>query len=89
MIVPTKKSKGTEASQAIDLAKLGGGELAYIRHLNAGEAKRLFPGIKGLPKNITLFALHAADGTPLCVADSQEAAFAHAMEGELSVTSVH
>jgi hypothetical protein len=72
-----------------ELAKLGGGELAYIRHMNVREAKRLFPAIKGLPADAIIFSLHGADGTPLCLADSEEAAVAHAQEVELAVARLH
>ena len=34
----------------------------------------MFPAIEGLPKGINLFALHAADGTPLALTDSHQAA---------------
>jgi hypothetical protein len=71
------------------LAKLGGGEIAYIRSMTAAEAGRLFPAISGIPKGIALFALHAADGTPICLADSHNAALAHAMNDDLFVASLH
>ena len=40
------------------------------------------PGMK-------LFSLHAADGTPIIVTDSREAAVANAREHELDMVSVH
>jgi hypothetical protein len=36
-----------------------------------------------------LFALHAADGTPIMVADTREAALANAWDNELETVSVH
>jgi len=36
-----------------------------------------------------LFALHAADGTPILVTDSREAAVANARTHELETVSVH
>ena len=36
-----------------------------------------------------LFALHAADGTPIMVTDSREAAVANACTHELETVSVH
>jgi hypothetical protein len=36
-----------------------------------------------------LFALHAADGTPILVTDSREAAVANALTHQLETVSVH
>jgi len=36
-----------------------------------------------------LFALHAADGTPIMLTDSREAAIANAWSQELETVSVH
>lgn len=74
---------------ASDLAKLGGGKLAYIKTLTSDEANRMYPAIKGLPKGIALYALHAADGTPLALTDSRQAAIGHAMGDKLHVESLH
>lgn len=74
---------------AVEFARLGGGEVAYIKELTADEAGKLFPKIKGIPKGIALFALHAADGTPLALTDTRQAAIGHAIEDDLAVTSVH
>lgn len=73
----------------LELAKLGGGQIAYIRVMSTAEAQRMFPSIEGLPNNIDLFALHAADGTPIALTDSHQAAVGHAMSGELEIASVH
>jgi hypothetical protein len=72
-----------------DLARLGGGKVAYIKALSHDEAKELFPAVEGLPDGIDLYALHAADGTPLMLTDSRQAALGHAMSDELEVASVH
>ena len=72
-----------------DLAKLGGGKVAYIKVMTHDEAKQMFPSIEGLPSGIHLFALHAADGTPLALTDSRQAAVGHAMGDELEIASIH
>lgn len=72
-----------------ELAKLGGGKVAYIKIMTPDEAKEMFPAIEGLPAGINLFALHAADGTPLALTDSRQAAVGHAMGDELEIASVH
>ncbi len=73
----------------IDLARLGGGEVAYIKILSSDDAQRMFPAIEGLPPGINLYALHAADGTPIALTDTRQAALSHAIDGELEVASVH
>ena len=72
-----------------ELAKLGGGKVAYIKIMTPDEAKEMFPAIEGLPAGINLFALHAADGTPLALTDSRQAAVGHALGDELEIASVH
>lgn len=88
------KSDGAAAAapavmSEIELARLGGGEVAYIKILSSDDAKRLFPAVDGLPPGISLFALHAADGTPIALTDSRQAALSHAMDGDLMIASVH
>ena len=88
------RSQRVEAPHApvmseIELARLGGGEVAYIKVLSAEEARQLFPAIEGLPSGVRLFALHGADGAPLALTDSRQAALSHAMEGELAIASLH
>jgi len=73
----------------VELAKLGGGHIAYIKTLSSDEARRMFPAIQGLPQGINLFSLHAADGTPIALTDSKQAAMGHAMDDELEIASVH
>ena len=72
-----------------ELAKLGGGKVAYIRVMTADEAKEMFPAVEGIPTGISLYALHAADGTPIALTDSRQSALGHAMGDELEIASVH
>jgi hypothetical protein len=72
-----------------EMAKLGGGKVAYIKVMTHNEAKELFPAVENLPEGIDLFSLHAADGTPLILTDSRQAAIGHAIGDELEIASVH
>jgi|GEM_PF-121521 hypothetical protein len=72
-----------------ELARLGGGEIAYIKVLTSEEAQRLYPMIEGLPSGMNLYALHAADGTPIALTDSRQAAIGHARGDKLEIASVH
>lgn len=91
----SSKSKSTKASNAlqfmsdIELASLGDGQVAYIKVLTCDQARAMFPAIEGLPNGIALFSLHGADGTPIALTDTIQAAVGHAMEDELSIASVH
>jgi hypothetical protein len=71
------------------LAVLGGGEIAYVKSIRSEEVSRLFPQAPNLAPGLKLFALHAADGTPIMVTDSREAAVANARSHELNTVSVH
>jgi len=73
----------------IELARLGGGQVAYIKELTSDEARRMFPSVEGLPNGLDLFSLHAADGTPIALTDTRQAAVSHAMGDELEIASVH
>lgn len=73
----------------VELARLGGGEVAYIKPLSSKQASQMFPMIEGLPKGINLFSLHAADGTPIALTDTLQAAISHADEGELLIAPLH
>ena len=79
----------TPVMRARDLAKLGDGEVAYIRMMSSDEAHRMFPSVTGLPDGSNIFALHSADGTPLALTDSRQAAMGHAMGDQLVVASIH
>ena len=72
-----------------ELAHLGGGQVAYIKVLTSDEAQRLYPAVQGLPGGIDLYALHAADGTPIALTDSMQAALGHARGDKLEVASLH
>ncbi|HVT54906.1 MAG TPA: DUF1150 domain-containing protein [Xanthobacteraceae bacterium] len=70
-------------------AVLGGGELAYVKSVRSEDVKSMFPQAPELAPGLQLFALHAADGTPIMLTDSRESAIASAREQELHTVSVH
>ena len=71
------------------LAHLGEGELAYVKPISSDEVRKLFPQAPKIAPGIKLFALHAADGTPMMLTDTREAAVANAWSQELEAVSVH
>jgi len=68
---------------------LGDGEVAYIKQLNLDLARMLFPALHGKLEGIDLYAVLGADGTPLALTDSRNAAIANAIENDLVPLSVH
>jgi hypothetical protein len=71
------------------LAHLGDGELAYVKSIRSEDAAKQFPQAPAMAPGIRLFALHAADGTPIMLTDTREAALATAWSQELEAVSVH
>jgi hypothetical protein len=71
------------------LAHLGDGEIAYIKTIRSEDVPAIFPQAPQIAPGLKLFALHAADGTPIMVTDSREAAIANAWSNELQTLSVH
>ncbi|MEX0589681.1 MAG: DUF1150 domain-containing protein [Xanthobacteraceae bacterium] len=88
MIKTFDEKNDTELSQEA-FAILGGGEIAYVRPIRSEEVRMLFPQAPKLAPGLKLFSLHAADGTPIMITDSREAAEANAREHELDAVSVH
>jgi hypothetical protein len=71
------------------LAHLGGGHIAYVKEMASEEARKLFPEVEGIPSGLQLFALLSADGTPIVLTDSRDAAVANAWEHKLLTVSLH
>ena len=84
-----RKCESTAPLTSEQLAHLGGGVIAYLKPIRSEEVQRLFPGAPEIPPGLQLFALHAADGTPIVVTDSRDAAVANAMQQDLEMVSLH
>jgi hypothetical protein len=88
----TTNNKITSAMPMVSpeaLALLGGGKIAYIKAVRSEDVPAMFPQAPQLQPGMQLFALHAADGTPMMLTDSREAAVASAWSQELETVSVH
>jgi hypothetical protein len=86
--VPVEAVIDSEIS-AEALAHLGDGRIAYVKAIRSEDVASLFPQAPQIAPGLMLFALHAADGTPIMVTDSREAAIANAWSHELEAVSVH
>jgi hypothetical protein len=85
-------NKGTQRRTLMSaqaFAVLGGGKLAYVKTIRSEDVHTLYPQAPELEAGRQLFALHAADGSPILVTDSREAAVANALTHELETVSVH
>jgi len=71
------------------LAALGENRLAYIRAIRSEEVAFLCADAPLLPPGHRVFVLHAADGTPILLADSREAALADAESQQIETVSLH
>ncbi len=74
---------------AIEFARLGDGQVAYVKQVDSNQARNLFPALTGLPEGIDLYAVVGADGTPLGLTDSHSSAIASVFEYELEPVYVH
>lgn len=72
-----------------NFAGLGGGRIAYVRPLKADEARGMFPSMPPIAPGLELWALLAADGSPIMLADSREAVLMNANENALETMSLH
>jgi hypothetical protein len=71
------------------LAALGDGKIAYVKRMLSDDITRLYPEAPDLEPGVMFFALFGADGSPILLADSAQAAAATAWEQELETVSVH
>ncbi len=74
---------------AQEFAHFGDGALAYVKAIKSEDVARLFPQAPALRPGVKLFALLGADGSPIVLTDSRDAAIANAWEHELQTVSLH
>lgn len=80
------------AGQPLDvteLATLGLGDVAYVKPLRSDDVARLFPQAPKLQPGMELFALLSANGEPIVLTDSMDAAVANAWAHDLTTVSLH
>ncbi|WP_159586980.1 DUF1150 family protein [Chelativorans xinjiangense] len=71
------------------LAHIGEGAVAYMREMDAEDLKGKFPGVPDMAPGTKLWALFAANGQPILLADARDAALAGAFENDLQPVSLH
>jgi hypothetical protein len=70
-------------------AALGESQIAYIRSIRSEEVAFLCAEAPMLPPGHQVFVLYAANGTPILLADTREAAMADAADREIETVSLH
>src|SRR5215469_12141059 len=96
--VERSKAMRSETSKAVaatpdltaqEFEHFGDGSLAYVKTIASEDVARLFPQAPPMKPGMTLFALLGADGSPIMLTDSKDAAIANAWEHELETVSLH
>lgn len=84
-------SDGFGGNNRVDVTLVDAARLAYIKPMAVAEARALGIVPKGikLPKDLILYAIHAADGTRLAVMENWDEAYGAAVENELVPVSLH
>lgn len=85
----TKSPPVKAAPTVAELAALGTGQMAYVKAMRSEDFQRIFPESPELPPGIQLYALLAADGSPILITDERETAVENAAEHELTTVSLH
>ncbi len=71
------------------LAHIGEGAVAYVREFDAEELRGKFPGLPEIEPGTRLWALFAANGQPILLADERANALAGAAQNDLTTVSLH
>ena len=72
-----------------DFAHLGQGSIAYVKAIKSDDVTKLFPQVSDIQPGLDLFLLLGADGVPIMLTDSKDAAVANAWEHQLQTVSLH
>lgn len=72
-----------------EFAHLGEGSVAYLRKMRSDELAGRFPNLPEIAPGLELWALFAANGQPIMLADAREGALAGALENNLTTVSIH
>ena len=70
-------------------AMLGDKKIAYLKVIESDQVPELFPQAPDIAPGMKLWALLGADGTPIMLTDSRDAAIAGAMENSLETVGLH
>ena len=81
----------TDTTLEVEAPTYEGIRLAYIKRIGLKEARALgiIPSDIRLPEGVKLYAIHAADGTPIAIMDNYASAYGAAVQNDFVPVSVH
>ena len=85
----TSNDTHSRALSGDEFAHLGRGAIAYVKPIRSDEVARIFPQASSIEPGLDLFILAGADGAPIMLTDSKDAAIANAWQNELQTVSLH
>lgn len=88
-LVMTSNETMTTSLSGDEFAHLGHGALAYVKPIKSDEVAKLFPLAPAIQPGLDLFLLLGADGVPIMLTDSKDAALSNAWEHQLQTVSLH
>jgi hypothetical protein len=88
-VMPSPITRKPSAMSRRAFARLGADSLAYVRAHRSEDVSFLHADAPLLPPGRQVFVLHGADGCPLAVTESREAAVADAVAQQLDPVGVH
>ena len=71
------------------LAHIGESAVAYVREMESDDLKTKFPGLPEIASGTKLWAVFAANGTPILLSDKRDSALAGAFQNDLTPVAVH
>lgn len=86
---PEHQDQVIETMTEEDFADLGMDNVVYVQEVTLDEAQILFPEIDEFPELTQLYAVHAANGTPVLLAEDLYSAKEAAENNKLMVHNVH
>ena len=87
--MPSPVTRTRPALSREAFAMLGADSVAYVRAVRSEDVGFIHAEAPLLPPGRIVFVLHAADGSPLVIAESLESVVANAAEHQLDTVSVH
>ena len=83
------RMKKLNFSTKAEFARFGTNVLAYVRKIDAADFSARYPEVGDLPEDDDLWALFAADGSPIAIADEQALLVDDASERDLVTVARH
>ncbi|MFC4624685.1 DUF1150 family protein [Daeguia caeni] len=71
-----------------EFARLGVGEVAYLRKIRSEDLARSFPSLPPIAKGLELWALFGASGEPIVLSDMRATALLSASEHDLQTVTL-